>query len=89
MARVVDFELFRPVLEKALAYGDGAKGGRPPPLRSGGDVQDPDPGGAEHGERCADGIPDPRPGELAAVLGERHRVPELPEVGHLTPWQAH
>ncbi len=26
MARVVDFELFRP----ALAYGDGAKGGRPP-----------------------------------------------------------
>ncbi len=30
MARVVDFELFRPTLEKALAYGDGAKGGRPP-----------------------------------------------------------
>ena len=30
MSRVVDFELFRPVLEKALAYGDGAKGGRPP-----------------------------------------------------------
>ena len=29
MARVVDFELFRPVLEKALAYGDGTKGGRP------------------------------------------------------------
>ncbi len=30
MARVVDFEMFRPALEKALAYGDGAKGGRPP-----------------------------------------------------------
>lgn len=30
MAQVVDFELFRPALEKALAYGDGAKGGRPP-----------------------------------------------------------
>ena len=29
MGRVVDFELFRPPLEKALAYGDGAKGGRP------------------------------------------------------------
>ena len=30
MAQVVDFELFRPALEKALAYGDGARGGRPP-----------------------------------------------------------
>lgn len=30
MARVVDFEVFRPTLEKALAYGNGAKGGRPP-----------------------------------------------------------
>ncbi len=30
MNRVVDFETFRPALEKALAYGDGAKGGRPP-----------------------------------------------------------
>jgi transposase len=30
MLRVVDFELFRPALEKALAYGDGARGGRPP-----------------------------------------------------------
>lgn len=30
MSRVVDFEMFRPALEKALAYGDGAKGGRPP-----------------------------------------------------------
>ena len=30
MARAVDFEVFRPALEKALAYGDGAKGGRPP-----------------------------------------------------------
>ena len=26
----VDFEEFRPELEKALAYSDGAKGGRPP-----------------------------------------------------------
>ena len=30
MGRVVEFEVFRPALEKALAYGDGAKGGRPP-----------------------------------------------------------
>lgn len=27
MARVVDFEMFRPALEEALAYSDGAKGG--------------------------------------------------------------
>jgi IS5 family transposase len=30
LGRVVDFEAFRPVLEAALAYSDGAKGGRPP-----------------------------------------------------------
>ena len=30
MSRVVNFEVFRPALENALAYGDGAKGGRPP-----------------------------------------------------------
>jgi IS5 family transposase len=30
LGRVVDFEAFRPALEAALAYGDGAKGGRPP-----------------------------------------------------------
>ena len=29
-AAVVDFELFRPDLEAALGYSDGAKGGRPP-----------------------------------------------------------
>ena len=29
-ARVVDFEIFRPDLDAALAYGDGSKGGRPP-----------------------------------------------------------
>ena len=29
-ARTVDFELFRSELEAALAYADGAKGGRPP-----------------------------------------------------------
>lgn len=28
--RLVDFDIFRPVLDKALAYEDGAKGGRPP-----------------------------------------------------------
>jgi transposase, IS5 family len=28
--RVVDFEIFRPELETALSYSDGAKGGRPP-----------------------------------------------------------
>lgn len=28
--RVVDFEIFRPELEAALSYSDGAKGGRPP-----------------------------------------------------------
>ena len=30
MSPVVNFEVFRPALKKALAYGDGAKGGRPP-----------------------------------------------------------
>ena len=30
MAQAVDFEAFGPVLEEALAYSDGAKGGRPP-----------------------------------------------------------
>lgn len=30
MERVVDFEAFRPVLDVALAYSDGSKGGRPP-----------------------------------------------------------
>ncbi|MBC7140234.1 MAG: IS5 family transposase [Defluviimonas sp.] len=30
MSGVVDFEVFRAALEKALAYGNGAKGGRPP-----------------------------------------------------------
>ena len=29
-AEAVDFELFLPELETALAYADGAKGGRPP-----------------------------------------------------------
>ena len=28
--RIIDFEVFRPTLVAALAYGDGAKGGRPP-----------------------------------------------------------
>ena len=28
--KVVDFEAFRPELTKALAYSDGAQGGRPP-----------------------------------------------------------
>lgn len=28
-SRVVDFEVFRPALKNALAYGDGAKGGQP------------------------------------------------------------
>lgn len=27
---VVDFEIFRPWLDAALAYGDGTKGGHPP-----------------------------------------------------------
>jgi len=30
MARVIDFEAFRPALEAALRYADGSKGGRPP-----------------------------------------------------------
>lgn len=30
MARVIDFEAFRPLLEEELAYSEGAKGGRPP-----------------------------------------------------------
>jgi transposase, IS5 family len=29
-AAAVDFELFRPALDSALAYADGSKGGRPP-----------------------------------------------------------
>ena len=29
VGRIIDFEAFRPVLVAALAYGDGAKGGRP------------------------------------------------------------
>ena len=29
-SRTVDFEVFRPDLEKSLAYSDGSKGGRPP-----------------------------------------------------------
>lgn len=28
--RFVDFEAFRPALQAAVGYGDGAKGGRPP-----------------------------------------------------------
>jgi IS5 family transposase len=30
LGRIVDFEGFRPILTTALAYSDGAKGGRPP-----------------------------------------------------------
>jgi transposase len=30
LSRAVDFEVFRPVLEDALGYSDGTKGGRPP-----------------------------------------------------------
>lgn len=30
LGRIIHFEAFRPVLVAALAYGDGAKGGRPP-----------------------------------------------------------
>jgi hypothetical protein len=30
LGRIIDFEAFRPTLTAALAYGDGAKGGRPP-----------------------------------------------------------
>lgn len=30
LGRIIDFEAFRPVLAAALAYGDGARGGRPP-----------------------------------------------------------
>jgi hypothetical protein len=29
LARIIDFEAFRPTLVTALAYGDGVKGGRP------------------------------------------------------------
>ena len=29
-AKAVDFEIFRAELERAFAYSDGAKGGRPP-----------------------------------------------------------
>ena len=30
LGRIVDFEGFRVILENALAYSDGSKGGRPP-----------------------------------------------------------
>jgi transposase, IS5 family len=30
LSRAVDFEVFRDVLNDAMGYGDGAKGGRPP-----------------------------------------------------------
>ena len=30
LSRIIDFEAFRPTLVAALAYGNGAKGGRPP-----------------------------------------------------------
>lgn len=30
LGRIIDFEAFRPVLDAALAYSDGTKGGRPP-----------------------------------------------------------
>ncbi len=30
LGHIVDFDGFRPILENALAYSDGAKGGRPP-----------------------------------------------------------
>jgi IS5 family transposase len=32
LGRIVDFEGFRMILTSALAYSDGAKGGRPPAL---------------------------------------------------------
>jgi hypothetical protein len=80
LARVIDFEAFRPVLDEALSYSDGAQGGRPPydPLlraiaRTDGAnalrVQGFDCGGAAHGERRADGVSDPRPSELDAFFG--------------------
>jgi hypothetical protein len=31
--KAIDFELLRPQLEAVLAYGDSAKGGRPPSIR--------------------------------------------------------
>lgn len=33
LQRIVDFDIFRPTLVAALAYGDGTKGGRPPSPR--------------------------------------------------------
>jgi transposase, IS5 family len=30
LRRIIDFEAFRPTQVVVLAYGDGAKGGRPP-----------------------------------------------------------
>lgn len=49
-SRTVGFEVFRPDLDKALAYANGSKSGRPP--------FDPD---AEQSLRRTDGIPDQRP----------------------------
>lgn len=42
----MNFEVFCPHLEKALAYSDGDRGGRPRSIRS--NVQDPGDPDAEH-----------------------------------------
>ena len=52
LGRIIDFEAFRPVLDIALDYSDGAKGGHPF-LRSRGDVQSAGSGGAEQCQRRA------------------------------------
>lgn len=68
LARVVDFEAFRPTLVSVLAYSDGAKGGRPP-YDPGRDAQSSGSGGAKQCGRCAHGMADPGPVELVELPG--------------------
>ena len=78
MGRVASFEVFRPALEKALAYGRGQR--RPTSLRSSGDVQGVDTGGTEHGERCAHGVSDSRSAASAAFIARSPGASRCPRV---------
>ena len=63
-SRTVDFEVFHPDLEKALAYSGGSKGGR-----SGADVQNSGDPDAEQFVRRTDGVSDQRPSVVHAFSG--------------------
>lgn len=71
LTQVIDFEAFRPTLVTALAYSDGAKGGRPP-YGPGGHAQGVGAGRAEQRRGRTHEMADPRPVEL--VTGMRMSV---------------